>query len=186
MMMMMMMMMMMDDDDDDDDVAPVVITWSIILVSCIYIDKSLTIPLAHIHIAKSLHFIWRSGTIVVRFSNESQSIHYMRGCQENKPPNSHVTTSVSACSSRFQHSKCHDISPELVGYFRRLLSGQQPKHTGIQRNLEENISSFIIHTEPAGGLAPLGVRASAGTLMTKFASHIYTGPAPQGVLIKQH
>ena len=47
-------------------------------------------------------------------------------------------------------------------------------------NLDENMSNFVIIV-PADGLAPLGARASAGTMMTKSGSHIYTWPAPQGL-----
>ena len=37
--------------------------------------------------------------------------------------------------------------------------------------------NFIVNTVPADGLAPLGARPSAGTVMTKSRSHTYTGPA---------
>ena len=36
------------------------------------------------------------------------------------------------------------------------------------RNLEENISRIIVSTVVADGLAPLGARPSAGTMMTRF------------------
>ena len=37
----------------------------------------------------------------------------------------------------------------------------------------ENMSYFIVSTVPADGLAPLGARPSAGTVMTKLKSGVY-------------
>ena len=48
-----------------------------------------------------------------------------------------------------------------------------------QRNFQEILSNYVIMTVPADGLAPLGARPSADTVMTKFSSCIYTGPALQ-------
>ena len=39
-------------------------------------------------------------------------------------------------------------------------------------NVEEKMSNFVINSVTADGLASLGVRISAGTVMTKFLSHI--------------
>ena len=49
-----------------------------------------------------------------------------------------------------------------------------------QRNMNCNLSNFSISTAPADSLAQLGDRPSAGEVMTKFTSHVYMGPAPQG------
>ena len=43
-----------------------------------------------------------------------------------------------------------------------------------KRSFTENLCSFVVSNVPADGLAPLGARASAGTMMTKFG---HTGPA---------
>ena len=43
--------------------------------------------------------------------------------------------------------------------------------------------NFIVNTVPADGLAPLGARPSAGTVMTKSRSHTYTGPALKGLAL---
>ena len=34
---------------------------------------------------------------------------------------------------------------------------------------------LVVSTVPADGLAPLGARTSAATVMTKFVSHVYVG-----------
>ena len=39
------------------------------------------------------------------------------------------------------------------------------------------MTSFIVTTVPADGLALLGARPSAHTVMTKIMHNIYTGPA---------
>ena len=46
-----------------------------------------------------------------------------------------------------------------------------------KKNSEENISNSVSSTVPADGLAPLGARTSAGTVMTKLRSHICSGLA---------
>ena len=43
-----------------------------------------------------------------------------------------------------------------------------------QRNFEENISKFTVCTEPGGGLAPLCVKVSAGTVVAKLG-HNWAG-----------
>ena len=43
----------------------------------------------------------------------------------------------------------------------------------LNRIWEENTSNSVINV-PADGLAPLGARPSAGTVMPKFTSHVYT------------
>ena len=43
-------------------------------------------------------------------------------------------------------------------------------------NFEENNVQSKVIAVPADGLAPSGARSSAGRSMTKFVSHIYTGP----------
>ena len=43
-----------------------------------------------------------------------------------------------------------------------------------QRNFDGNMSEFVVSTVPADGLAPLGARPSAGTVMTNIRSYIYT------------
>ena len=43
------------------------------------------------------------------------------------------------------------------------------------------MSNFSVSTVPVDALVPIGARASAGTVMTKFKSHIYMGPALQGL-----
>ena len=45
------------------------------------------------------------------------------------------------------------------------------------RNIEENVSNYTVSSVPADELAPLGAKASAGTMMTKFGFHIFMGPA---------
>ena len=42
-----------------------------------------------------------------------------------------------------------------------------------ESNLAENIYNFVVTTVPADGLAPLGARASAGTVMINFRSRLY-------------
>ena len=37
----------------------------------------------------------------------------------------------------------------------------------------ENMSNFIVSIVPADGLAPLGARSSAGTVMTKLKLGVY-------------
>ena len=39
-----------------------------------------------------------------------------------------------------------------------------------ESNLAENIYNFVVITVPADGLAPLGARPSAGTVMTNLRS----------------
>ena len=41
------------------------------------------------------------------------------------------------------------------------------------RNYTKNVSDFVVSRVPADGLAPLGARASAGTIIIKFGSRIY-------------
>ena len=53
-------------------------------------------------------------------------------------------------------------------------------HNYTQRSHDGNTSSFAFSTAPADGLAPLGVKASAGKIMTKVSLHIYTEPALDG------
>ena len=53
--------------------------------------------------------------------------------------------------------------------------------TDSQRNLIENVCNFEVSNVPADGLAPLGARTSAGTLMSKFGSHIHLEPALEGL-----
>ena len=43
-----------------------------------------------------------------------------------------------------------------------------------QKNMEENMPNFVVITVPADALAPAGARASAGIVMTKLGSHMYT------------
>ena len=50
-----------------------------------------------------------------------------------------------------------------------------------QRDLDENVSNFIAITVRADGLAPNGARPSAGTVMTKFVTHMNMGPALVGL-----
>ena len=40
-------------------------------------------------------------------------------------------------------------------------------------DFEENINKFTVNTVATDGLAPLGARTSAGTVMTKSVSHTY-------------
>ena len=42
------------------------------------------------------------------------------------------------------------------------------------------MSNYVAITVPADGLAPLGARPSAGTVIINFDSHIYTGVALEG------
>ena len=55
-----------------------------------------------------------------------------------------------------------------------MMLGQQRWYTiiGIQRNLMENMFDSVVSTAPADGLAPIGARPSAGTVMPKFGFHI--------------
>ena len=56
-----------------------------------------------------------------------------------------------------------------------------------QRNFTENLFKFIVITVATDGLAPLGARPSAGTLITKYESCIYIGPALEGAyILDQH
>ena len=64
--------------------------------------------------------------------------------------------------------------------FWMLSSCRQGFHpiSGMKRNLEENISNFIVSTVPADGLALLSARPSALPVMAKFESqtgYIWTG-----------
>ena len=43
-------------------------------------------------------------------------------------------------------------------------------------NNERNFSNFVVITVSADGLAPLGARTSAGTVVTKFKSWICSRP----------
>ena len=68
----------------------------------------------------------------------------------------------------------NEISQDLVGHFERGLvkkgcmkSFIGKKRRDITRNLEAN-------TVPADGLAPLGARPSAGSMMAKFRATTYT------------
>ena len=49
----------------------------------------------------------------------------------------------------------------------------------INRSFNENVQN-LVRTVPADGLAPLGARPSAGTVLTKFGYRVYTEPAFQG------
>ena len=64
------------------------------------------------------------------------------------------------------NSKCREISSYLIGHFKccKIL-----KMFMSQRNFENVMFNFVVITMPADALAPLGVRASAGTVMTKLA-----------------
>ena len=44
---------------------------------------------------------------------------------------------------------------------------------GLFKMLDGNRNYLVVSTVPADGLAPLGARASAGTVMTKFGTHMY-------------
>ena len=48
--------------------------------------------------------------------------------------------------------------------------------------LGEDMSEFVISTVPAGGLAPLGYRSSADTVMTTSGGRICTSPALKGLV----
>ena len=47
------------------------------------------------------------------------------------------------------------------------------------------MSNFVVSTVPADGLVPLVVKASAGTVITKFKSGIYTDQAHKQLVIYQ-
>ena len=51
-----------------------------------------------------------------------------------------------------------------------VLSGQQKVQWNYlyPESIEENVNNFIVNNVPADGLAPIGARASAGTVWTKF------------------
>ena len=53
-----------------------------------------------------------------------------------------------------------------------MISSSPQRWYGIQNywKLKENLFIFSVSTVPADGLAPLGARTSAGTVMTKFGS----------------
>ena len=44
---------------------------------------------------------------------------------------------------------------------------------GLFKMLDGKRNYLVVSTVPADGLAPLGARASAGTVMTKFGTHMY-------------
>ena len=50
---------------------------------------------------------------------------------------------------------------------------------GLHPNLKmDGYTSYcVVNAMPADSLAPLGARLSAGTALTKFGSHIVSGPA---------
>ena len=51
----------------------------------------------------------------------------------------------------------------------------------IEDILKAVMLNVVVSIVPADGLAPLGARPSAGTVMTSFMSHIYVGPALGGL-----
>ena len=52
--------------------------------------------------------------------------------------------------------------------------------------MKDNISNVSVRTIPATGAAPLGGRASAGTVVTIVGFHIYTGSAPNTLRPRQN
>ena len=44
------------------------------------------------------------------------------------------------------------------------------KNRDCKCNFDGNISKFVVSAVPADGLAPLGARPSAGTVMSKYGS----------------
>ena len=73
----------------------------------------------------------------------------------------------------------HGILSTILNYFEWC-------HLGLQwwygMNSTENKAEFSISTVRADGLAPIGARPSAGTVMSRFKSFIYTGSALEGWL----
>ena len=55
-----------------------------------------------------------------------------------------------------------------------------------RRDLWLNISHIVIIIVTADGLAPLGARTSAGTVLSKFSSHIYMGSALKSLIHPLH
>ena len=72
--------------------------------------------------------------------------------------------------------KCHKISRDLINRFDKhnlenfkvISKYNSHLYLNFRRNFQSALS--------ADGLAPLGARPSANTVMTNYASHIYTGP----------
>ena len=69
------------------------------------------------------------------------------------------------------------LTLRMLGYF---ILGSQIFDS--QFKLEENISNWVVSTVPVDGLAPLGARPSAGTVLTKYGSNTHMVPALQGTL----
>ena len=65
-------------------------------------------------------------------------------------------------SERFRHSE--DCPPVSLLIFKIISS---------MINNEGNTSKFVVITVPADGIAPLGARPSAGTLMTRLVSRLW-------------
>ena len=54
------------------------------------------------------------------------------------------------------------------------------------RDLELNIYHIVIIIVTADGIAPLGARTSAATVLPKFSSSIYMGPALESLIQPLH
>ena len=83
-----------------------------------------------------------------------------------------------------QKRKCRVVSWDLVGHFEW---SNLVKKAGLELSTTKYISQkyigiFSVSPVPADGLAPLGARLSADTVMTKFASSINNGPVLNGLL----
>ena len=74
------------------------------------------------------------------------------------------------------YSKCPEISQDLTVNFIWRSTVQQKLHIfDGQVNLEESVFNFAVSNVPVGGLARVGTRASAGTVMTVFDNEFKHG-----------
>ena len=84
------------------------------------------------------------------------------------------------------HSKCCEISQDLIGYFDVMWSVKMKLNSRYLITVKalEKIYSFcsqcwaskFVNIVPADGLAPNGARPSAGAVKTKFSFPFHTWP----------
>ena len=72
----------------------------------------------------------------------------------------------------YQHSNCCKICRHFEWC---LVQSSYTESSTRQWNYKENMYNFVVITAPADGLAQRCARPSAGTVMTKFTSSVYTG-----------